>query len=98
MQNAEGVTEQKRLQSLFCTCIYMRIFGALIAFAAGSAILFLFLTDAVTEIRNPYWGIFLYLVLPVIFLVGVILVVVGVSLCWRPSEKWENSLLEVAFT
>jgi len=61
--------------------------GAVIAGVAGSSILFLFITDLISGIPNPYVGILLFLVLPAFLVTGLLLIPLGMYLRWRTQGK-----------
>ncbi|MDA8388409.1 MAG: hypothetical protein M0Z58_07100, partial [Nitrospiraceae bacterium] len=66
------------------------IAGALIAMVALMAIVFIFAITVLTRTRNPYVGIILYLGLPFFFVLGLLIIPVGMYRRWRRLKKGEE--------
>jgi hypothetical protein len=62
--------------------------GAIIASVTGLLILFLLGLNIFAGIDNPYIGIYVYMVLPPIFVVGLFIIPIGMFRSWR---RWQKS-------
>ncbi|MFQ5869405.1 MAG: cytochrome c3 family protein, partial [Candidatus Zixiibacteriota bacterium] len=77
---------------------WMSSAGAVIALVSGTTLLFLLGLSLLANLTNPYLGIFLYMVLPPILVVGLILIPIGMYRRWRlwqkggeiSAEKWPH--------
>jgi nitrate/TMAO reductase-like tetraheme cytochrome c subunit len=68
---------------------WLSALGALLAVVSGATLLVLLgLGLFVEEQHNPYFGIFVYMVLPPVFLVGLMLIPLGMARQWR---RWKRS-------
>jgi len=54
------------------------MFGTMLAGAAGFLMITLFVYDVIGESESPYLGIITYMVLPIVFVVGLVLIVIGI--------------------
>jgi len=63
---------------------------ALAVVAAGMSLL-LFAFESVTVSHNPYFGIFLYMVLPPFVLLGLLLIPLGMFRRWRAMQRGERT-------
>ncbi len=54
------------------------MFGTMLAGAAGFLMITLFVYDVIGESESPYLGIITYMVLPVVFVVGLVLITIGI--------------------
>jgi hypothetical protein len=75
----------KRLPQL--THNLISISGAVVALIAGFIIVFLLIINAMYGIRNPYMGIVLYMVLPLLLIAGLLFIPLGMYFRWRKAEK-----------
>lgn len=69
--------------------IYNRItiFGIFVAAIAAIAMTFLYVIDLYASSTNPYFGIFLYMIIPGFLIFGLLLIPVGMYLRWRKYKK-----------
>lgn len=74
------------MRSFFAAMLRSRISAAGVALATSSGLVFLFLVglQLMGQVRNPYVGIFVYLVLPTLFVLGHVLVLIGL---WRDRVR-----------
>jgi len=65
----------------------LSIIGAIIAIAAVAIMTFLYVIDLFASSTNPYFGIFLYMVIPAFLIFGLLLIPAGIYLKWRHWKK-----------
>ena len=61
----------------------LSIFGAFVAVVTAAVIVFLFVIALLNDDASPYLGIFIYMVLPAVFALGLLLVPIGMWRRWR---------------
>ena len=74
---------------------WLSIWGAVLASVSFIIIVFLFLVSLVFSIGSSYLGIFIYIVLPVFLIIGLLMIPLGMlgNLSKLRSDKPENKIL-----
>jgi len=69
---------------------WISMIGAFAAVVAVLVMTFLYVIDLFAKETNPYFGIFLYMIMPAILIFGLFLIPVGIFCQWRKSKKVEK--------
>jgi len=67
---------------------WLSIIGAFVAAISALIMTFLYVIDLFASTTNPYFGIFLYMVMPVFLIGGLVLIPIGMFWQWRRFKKY----------
>jgi nitrate/TMAO reductase-like tetraheme cytochrome c subunit len=81
-------TQKKKFPPLAYNSV--SVAGAIIALTALLIIIFLFVVDVLSSRPNPYYGIFLYMVMPLVLIFGLVLIPVGMYKAYKRRKAGEG--------